>query len=364
MRGLSPQTALVEDANKRNMPSKRIAYYLRSCGNLHYFASLKPYLDYFQKESIHKNFLVVHNVDPKSELSQEYSDYKHLFTTDCNLDAYDLVLTPTFLRDHEQPDRNNVVQIFHGMSDKPFTYERDFNNYRLCLCAGQRQVDRFLYDTLNRDMRWVKIGYPKFDRPATAPEIFRNNKKTLIYCPTWRKGGISSIDLFLNNSDLLDRTLKAYNLIVKPHPNIFNRDRKFYDEGIVNRLRQVPGIKLFRSGNVMPLFARSDLYIGDISASGYEWLYFNRPMIFLNPDPGVLRPSSDFKSITYLWQCGDVCNDIGQLKGMIDKNLRNDRHRDIRETILRYSVFNPRDNSATKRGIQQIELLLCSRNQV
>lgn len=358
----SPQVDLVKDVKKGNVPSRKIAYYLRNCGNLHYFASLKPYLDYFQKDGVHKNFLVVRNLDPESELSNEYSDYKHLFTIDCNLDAYDLVLTPTFLRDHEWPNKKNAVQIFHGMSDKPFTYERDFNNYLLCLCAGQRQLDRLLRNSLNRNMRWVKIGYPKFDRPLTPPRIFNNDKKTLIYCPTWRKGGISSIELFLDNIDVLDEILEAYNLIVKPHPNIFNRDRQFFDQRIINRLRQVPGIKLVRSGNVMPLFARSDLYVGDISASGYEWLYFNRPMIFLNPDYRMLMPSTDFNSTTYLWQCGDVCDDIRQLKGMIDRNFQNDRYRDIRETILQYSVFNPRNNSATKRGIEQIELLLSSCN--
>ncbi len=335
---------------------------MRDCGNLHYFASLKPYLDSFRKDGVHKHSLVVRKLDPESKLPQEYSDYEDLFTTDCNLDAYDLVLTPTFLRDHERPSKNNVVQIFHGMSDKPFTYERDFRHYLLCLCAGQRQVDRLLCNRLNREMRWVNIGYPKFDRPPRASEIFYNDKRTLIYCPTWRKGGISSIEIFLDNNDLINQILKAYNLIVKPHPNIFNRERKFYDQGIVDRLRQIPGIKLVRSGNVMPLFARADLYIGDISASGYEWLYFNRPMIFLNPDPGILRPSSDFKSMTYLWQCGDVCDDIRQLKGMIDKNIHNDSHQGLREKIFRYSVFNPRDNNATKRGIEQIERLLCSRN--
>lgn len=335
---------------------------MRDCGNLHYFASLKPYLDSFRKYGVHKNSLVVRKLDPESKLPQEYSDYEGLFTTDCNLDAYDLVLTPTLLRDHERPSKNNVVQIFHGMSDKPFTYERNFRHYLLCLCAGQRQVDRLLCNRLNREMRWVKIGYPKFDRPPKAPDNLYNDKKTLIYCPTWRKGGISSIEIFLDNNDLINQILKAYNLIVKPHPNIFNRERKFYDQGIVDRLRQVPGIKLVRSGNVMPLFARADLYIGDISASGYEWLYFNRPMIFLNPDPGVLRPSSDFKSMTYLWQCGDVCDDIRQLKGMIDKNLHNDSYQGVREKIFRYSVFNPRDNNATMRGIQQIERLLCSCN--
>jgi CDP-glycerol glycerophosphotransferase (TagB/SpsB family) len=108
----------------------------------------------------------------------------------------------------------------------------------------------------------------------------------------------------------------------------------------------------------MPWFRQSDLYIGDISASGYEWLYFDRPMVFLNPQPDLLQPGTDPMSTTYLWQCGHVCNQIEDLKEVIDTNLLNDRHHDIREAVLSYSVHKPRDSGATKRGIDQIEKIL------
>lgn len=62
--------------------------------------------------------------------------------------------------------------------------------------------------------------------------------------------------------------------------------------------------------------------------------------------------------MTYLWQCGDVCDDIGELKQLIEQNLDSDRYQTKRESLLNYSVFNPRDNGATKRGIEQIEKLL------
>ncbi len=351
------------------MNRQKIAYYLRSPGNLHYFAALKPYLDYFIDRGIHQNFLIVERFNFEDRQIQEYQGYTHLFTTNCDLDTYDLVLTPTFLRDGERTNRTRAVQIFHGMSDKPFTYERDFSNYLLCLCVGQRQVERLLQHECNHNINWVLIGYPKFDNPPTLPPLFDNDKKTIIYCPTWRKENISSIEIFLERLDVVSQITQDYNLIVKPHPNIFNPDRQFYDPKIVARLSSIPEIKLIRSGNVMPWFAQSDLCIGDISASGYEWLYYNRPIVFLNPQPGVLQYSSDISSATYLWQCGDVCDDIGKLKQLIEQNLQHDlgkaealrdRYQARREELLYYSVFNPRDNRATQRGIEQIEkLLLC-----
>lgn len=338
--------------------SKRIAFYLRSCGNLHYFAAIKPYLDYFLDRGIHQSFLVVREKGTDCQDNPEYDGYRHLFETNCDLDAYDLVLTPSFLRSEERSDRTQAIQIFHGMSDKPFTYERDFSNYLLCLCVGQRQVDRLLQTPCNRTMKWKAIGYPKFDRPPTVAKLFENDKKTLIYCPTWRKENISSIEIFLDRPEVVEQLTQKYNLMVKPHPNIFNRDRQFYDPRIVDRLQQLPGIKLIRSGNVMPWFAQSDLFIGDISAAGYEWLYYNKPAIFLNPQPGILKPSSDIGSMTYLWQCGEVCDDIGQLTQLVARNLQRDRHQSLRENLLHYSVLNPRDGGATRRGIEAVEDIL------
>jgi hypothetical protein len=336
----------------------KIAYFLRHRENLHYFAALKPYLAHFVSQGRHDNFLVLQERQVREDESPEYAGYTHLFTTACDLDAYDLVITPTFLRQEERSAHTRVVQIFHGMSDKPFTYERDFHDYLLCLCVGQRQVDRLLQYEHNRSMRWTMIGYPKFDHPPTVPALFDNNKPTVIYCPTWRKGGMSSLDLFLRHSDVIAHLAVAYNIIVKPHPNIFNPHRPFYDQSIVDQLEALAGVTLIRSGNVMPWFAQADLCIGDISASGYEWLYFDRPIIFLNPQPGGIEPSADFTAATYLWQCGDVCQDMSALPTMIDANLHHDRHHHRRETLLHYSVYNPRDHGATQRGIAQLEQVL------
>jgi CDP-Glycerol:Poly(glycerophosphate) glycerophosphotransferase len=337
---------------------KRIAFYLRSCGNSHYFAAIKPYISYFLNQGIHQVSIVVSQLNSESQGNSEYDGYHHLFTDRCDLDTYDLVVTPSFLRAEERTEHTRAVQIFHGMSDKPFTYERDFHDYLLCLCVGQRQVDRLLKTPCNQSMKWELIGYPKFDNPLTGNPLFENDKKTIIYCPTWRKENISSIEIFLNHLDVIEQLVKDYNLIVKPHPNIFNPDRQFYDQNIVDRLYRLSKVRLILSGNVMPWFAQADLFVGDISAAGYEWLYFNKPMVFLNPQPGILQASSDVASTTYLWQCGDVCNDMQQLKVLVDENLKCDRYQAMRESLLSYSVFNPRDNGATQRGIEAIQHLL------
>jgi hypothetical protein len=341
----------------------RIAWYLRHCSSLHYFAALKPYLDHFVRQGMHRNRIVVRDLACDLHAIDEYRDYAHLFDADCDLDGDDLVVTPTHLRDHEIRSRAHAIQIFHGMSDKPFTYERDFSEYRLCLCAGRRQLDRLLHNTANRRARIEMVGYPKFDRVAPAPPLFDNGRRTVVYAPTWRKGGLSSVEVLLAHPRAIAAIAADYNLIVKPHPNLLDPQRPGFEPRIVDALESLAHdgrIRLVRSGNVMPWFAQADLFVGDVSAACYEWLYFDRPMVFLNPKPGEMRAGDDPRSITRLWRCGEVCDDTGSLKAVIDRSLQRDRHRDAREAALRYSVVDARGGGATMRGIAQIEAVIAA----
>lgn len=343
-----------------------IGYFLRHSGNLHYLAAIKPYLEHFLQEEGVENRVIAPR-PPPGQVVPELAGYAHLFAADLRVDDCDLVLTPTFLRPEDRPGPRNpgtrVVQVFHGMSDKPFTYERDFGDYALCLCAGRRQLDRLLAHERNSGIRWALVGYPKFDRFETAPPLFGDARKTLIYCPTWRKGGISSVERFLDHPAVVAELARRHNLIVKPHPNIFNPDRPHFDRSLVERLERlerVPGVRLVLSGNVMPWFAQADLFIGDISAAGYEWLYFRRPMVFLNPRPGELRPSTDPHDLTYLWRCGEVCDEAAGLPAAVEAALAEDRHGALREAALHYSVHNPRDGRALERGAAAVQALLRS----
>ena len=341
--------------------TRDIAYFLRHPGNLHYFASVRPYLDRLRRNGHFRHHLVVAEGLEQVAAEEEYEGYREFFTDRDQLDAYDLVITPTFLRAHERSADTRAVHVFHGMSDKPFTYDRDFSDYLMCLCAGRRQRDRLRANPQNRNVDCVLIGFPKFDRLPTVPRLFRNDKSTLIYCPTWRKEGISSVERFLERPETVERLARCYNLIIKPHPNLFNPARKFYDAGIVERLERaarVPDVRLVRAGNVMGWLAQADLFIGDISSAGYEWLYFDRPMVFLNPRPGDLHPTTDPCSLTYLWQCGPVCDDVEALPDFVGDAFKATAYARTREQVLHYSVHEPRQGGAAARGAAMIERLL------
>jgi hypothetical protein len=343
-----------------------VGLFLRNGGNLHYFANLRPYLERLlrRRPRLEVRVLVPQGMGGNEEAA-EYRDHRRLFSEALQPDDCDLVLTPTWLRPEDRPGPRNpatrLVQVFHGMSDKPFTYERDFSGYALCLCAGQRQADRLW--ARNRGLRWAKVGYPKFDALLRTPSRpARPARPTLIYCPTWRKGGISSVDrLVLEHPRVVAELAERYDLLLKPHPNLFNPARPFYDPAIVlglERLARLPGVRLVHAGNVIPWQAQADLFLGDISAAGYEWLYFNRPMVFLNPQPGRLRPSREVDSLTYLWRCGRVCDDPRALPRLVEEALAADGHEEVREAVLHYSVHRPRDGRAAERAMAALDALL------
>ena len=358
-------SAFIKDLHRRTERRTVIGYFLRDCRNLHYFPAIQPYLDRFLKRPDVENHIIVRERTPEAMSQPDFQGYTHLFSDSLALKDCDVVLTPSYLRadDRRGLDRSKtrLIQIFHGMSDKPFTYERDFSDYDLCLCAGRRQVDRLLRTEHNRTIKWALVGYPKFDSIPHAPKLFDNGKRTLIYCPTWRKEGISSIERFLDDPATIGRLAGCYNLIVKPHPNVFNPARPHYDAALVERLERltlISDVRVVRSGNVMSWFEQADLFIGDISTAGYEWLYFNRPMIFLNPRPGVLTPISDANGLTYLWQCGPVCNAVETLPDIIADAFDADAFSDTRRRLLHYSVHEPRRGGAAERGASEIERLL------
>jgi CDP-glycerol glycerophosphotransferase (TagB/SpsB family) len=118
-------------------------------------------------------------------------------------------------------------------------------------------------------------------------------KKVILYAPTWKDAENSSS--FDEAFPILTKNLPPeYALVIKPHPNFS-----------VVEAPQPPGVFFLRDfPPIYPLLNRTVIYIGDMSSIGYDFLTFNRPMVFLNPnrrdpknDPGL-----------FLHRCGITVN--------------------------------------------------------
>lgn len=121
-------------------------------------------------------------------------------------------------------------------------------------------------------------------------------KKTLLYAPTWRDAdGASSF--FTQGAKVISQLPSDWNLILKVHPLLEQRDPAYF-YAIASLVDKKPNALLIHEFPlVYPLLARSDVYLGDASSVGYDFLHFQRPLYFFPADfQGKLR------------SCGKVLN--------------------------------------------------------
>ena len=353
------------------MSAPRIAWYLRDPANLHYLAAMRPILDEVAAGTDAVHHLVVRpGCDGESHLRRaDYQGVADLVVESSKLDDFDLVVSPSWLRDDERPAETPMVQAFHGLSDKPFTPARSFAGYTALLCIGQRQVDRLRANPANAGVPCHLVGWAKLAGMCTDRRV-PGARTRVVYAPTWRKGGFSSIERFMADG-VLDRLRRRFDVVVKPHPNLLNPARPFYDADIaawLQGLDAVPGVRLSTTGNVLEELMAADVCVSDVSSASHEWLYFDRPLVVLNPQPGRLSADvdagadvdvdADIESPTFAWQAAEVCDDGSQLADVVERALAIDRLGAVRQRLLHYGVHRPHDGRAPARAAAVIRDLL------
>lgn len=208
----------------------------------------------------------------------------------------------------------NTIWCPHGNSDKGNTiyFMEELKNEEIIIAYGKRMVEflkrKNVYQNLKKcvlagNLRYLYYLQNKdfYDR-LVGSDIARKlplSEKTVLYAPTWQDFEKSSS--FSEATDHLIKNLPGnWNLIVKLHPNLLQQEpikiQKFIDQyedqGRVLFLKNFPP--------VYPILNISDIYIGDMSSIGYDFLTFNRPMFFLNQN---LRDKMTDDGL-YLFRCG------------------------------------------------------------
>lgn len=114
----------------------------------------------------------------------------------------------------------------------------------------------------------------------------KKKKKTVLYAPTWAsheknsplRGHYSPFfnvykPVFEHLSEKYDLFVKLHPLMIQCMPDEVERVKESYPE--ICFLSDFPPI--------YPLLNQIDLYLGDYSSIGYDFLYFDRPLFFLGP---------------------------------------------------------------------------------
>lgn len=213
-----------------------------------------------------------------------------------------------------QNKRIRTIWCPHGNSDKgrssPFM--EALSGEEELLTYGPR-IEAFLREK-GVDAPMTRIGNYRLAYYQQHREFYQNllppkKKQTILYAPTWQDQEKNSS--FPSFWPYLLGPPEEFTLLVKLHPNLY---RQFPEE--IAKLKGVNLIEDFPP--VYPLLDQVDLYIGDMSSIGYDFLAFKRPMILLKESEfcraGCYLPEDEYGRVF------DVCKELLRSRA-IDSSL-------------------------------------------
>lgn len=256
------------------------------------------------------------------------------------------------------------VHCPHGFSDKGF-YLQKCAEEDIALLYGQNMIDQLKFHKVWEDLSYYVISgnyrytffkqHRAFYDAIIEKEVlsdFAKKQPVILYAPTWIDLE-NSTTFFDTSYEILGNLPDHYNLIVKLHPRLEFDDTANYHR-ILGKFADKPNILFLKDFPlVYPLLAHTDIYLGDMSSIGYDFLPFNRPMFFLN------KQNRDPKSDRglYLFRCGvEIKSEaFPRLYQIIETNLKNDQERfgTIRKEVYNYTFGQERAFPDIKADIIQ-----------
>lgn len=217
------------------------------------------------------------------------------------------------------------VWVPHGNSDKGHkcSYMEGLNKEKAALVYGEKMIhflsDKGSYDQLEKVCVTGNYRFRYYQQKQTYLDeqlslfLPQNKHPTILYAPTWDDNeNNSSFDKA--SKQLIETLPNEFNLIIKLHPNIFSC-LELLDVYRLANSQKKNLVVLPEFPPVYPILNHVDIYLGDMSSIGYDFLTFKKPMFFLNTnqrdpkkDPGL-----------YLTQCGRVIDpkDFGNIFNII-----------------------------------------------
>lgn len=254
------------------------------------------------------------------------------------------------------------VHCPHGFSDKGF-YLKKCANEDVALLYGQNMIDQLKHHHVLQNLKnYVLVGnyrytyfkqHQEFYRELIEKEVlglFKKKQPVILYAPTWMDLEESST-FFDAYTHILGNLPDHFNLIVKLHPRLELDDTVNYYR-IVGQFEKKPNIIFLKDFPlVYPLLAHTDIYLGDMSSIGYDFLPFNKPMFFLNKQKR--DPQTDRN--LFLFRCGITINPEAyhDLYKTIESHLKDDKEQfsKIRKEVYDYTFGEEKSFAQLKSEI-------------
>ena len=260
------------------------------------------------------------------------------FTTHCNLTG-------------DKTDKAMYIELWHGISSKKvgFMMSNISNADKAWYEHLSKTVDYFIVPSefwttifsarFNVNIKQVlPLGYPKLDfikNKKASKNLSKllnkdlsNYKKIIFYMPTFRKGcgredGIVAVNNTLNLYSYDEQKLISfleknnYLLCIKEHPS---EEVQFSTTIVSDNIILIENSKLEEMYfDVYDILDAADLLITDYSSLGIEFLYLNKPCVYLNTDVDSYNQSRGICYNNYEFWLTDGVNTLDSLLNKIDQ---------------------------------------------
>lgn len=204
-------------------------------------------------------------------------------------------LLPLFDLFFQKPMR--IVYCPHGNSDKGHSYQNPIPK-DLSLYYGSHMYQHLaktrallqlsgLVRTGNYRAAYYRARETFYHQLLSPHLNIDPSCKTVFYAPSWPDGENPSS--FLSCSErVIEEVGQFFNLIIRWHPFL----GEMYPAQTEQLKFRYTGKKRISFLNdfpcIYPILQNTDLYLGDFSSIGYDFLEFNRPLFFFDTYPGLL----------------------------------------------------------------------------
>ena len=222
--------------------------------------------------------------------------------------------------------------IGHGYSDKDVL--QGLQKERFLCVYGDNMLQRLQAHKITQTaFRTISVGNyrrhyylqnkPFYQNSLLCQLTFPKKQKTVLFAPTW-----DNLDVFMELRSLLEHWDPKYNLMVKLHPNTVLKYPELL-KTLQEQFTREPHIKFVHTiSTIYPLLEATDVLITDHSSIAYDFLSFDRPLIFY--EKGPKQP---------IHTCGPLIQDVQRLPELLKVK---DTHAKARQALYA-STFTPID---------------------
>jgi len=262
------------------------------------------------------------------------------------------------------------IYLGHGIGTKALGYlKEDFSIWerirlkflKKCYFLSTSDFDRYMWCTMYglKPKKVPITGYPRNDFLLQEPNKNKSNKITrVLYAPTYREEGIVKLFPFSDfgieklNKFIVKNNIEIY---IRFHPGHYKESKD-----IIKKFFNYKNIKDLNPDvleDVQEFLPKTDILITDFSSISRDFLFLDRPIIFITNDIDRLGKLAlpIRKEFTF---CGEKVTSLEELESALKSILNaEDKYSEIRR-FMRDLSYNSVDNKSSKRVVDFIKKLL------